>query len=45
LLSVATEALHIISNDLFDDILSNCYDKKGNPSKAIKKKKGLQELF
>jgi hypothetical protein len=22
--------------DLFDDVLSNCFDKKGNPTKAIK---------
>jgi tRNA(Ile)-lysidine synthase TilS/MesJ len=28
--------LEIRGHDLFDDVLSNCFDKEGNPTKPIK---------
>lgn len=34
--SYIEDCLENNGRDLFDDVLSNCFDKKGNPTKAIK---------
>jgi len=34
--SLIEDCLENNGHDLFDDVLSNCFDKKGNPTKAIK---------